>query len=239
MPVIVDGRPWGRSSRSSRPSRRLRRGRREHAALGGAPALGRPARGGLRERLERAQLGTAEALKAALDAKAAATAERPRRSCSAARRSAALGWDRTPSLSALRYAATLHDIGELGVPEAILNKPGPLTDEERPAIERHPLIGEGILSPVEFLADVAAAGARRPRALGRHRLPGRPGGRGDPARRAHPVRLRLLRRDDHRAALPRRRWGPAEEAEELRRVAGTQLDPRVVEALLGVLDAGS
>ena len=38
------------------------------------------------------------------------------------------------------------------MPEAILNKPGPLTDEERPAIERHPLIGEGILSPVEFLA---------------------------------------------------------------------------------------
>ena len=70
-------------------------------------------------------------------------------------------------LRALRYAATLHDIGKLGVPEAILNKPGPLTDEERPAIERHPLIGERILSPVEFLADAAAARARRPRALGR------------------------------------------------------------------------
>ena len=39
------------------------------------------------------------------------------------------------------------------MPEAILNKPGPLTEEERPAIERHPLIGEGILSPLEFLAD--------------------------------------------------------------------------------------
>ena len=35
-------------------------------------------------------------------------------------------------LCALRYAATLHDIGELGVPESILGKPGPLTGEERP-----------------------------------------------------------------------------------------------------------
>ena len=136
----------------------------------------------LHERLERAQHGTAEALRAALDARAAATAGAPSslvQRCEAVGRRLGLG---EAELRALRYAATLHDIGELGVPEAILNKPGPLTDEERPAIERHPLIGEGILSPVEFLADAAAAGARRARALGRHRLSGRPGRRGDPAR---------------------------------------------------------
>ena len=83
----------------------------------------------------------------------AATAEAPVsliRRCEAVGRR--LGIDE-PELDALRHAATLHDIGELGVPEAILNKPGPLTEEERPAIERHPLIGEGILSPLEFLAD--------------------------------------------------------------------------------------
>ena len=107
----------------------------------------------LHARLERAQRGTAEALRAALDARVAATAEAPVsliRRCEAVGRR--LGIDEA-ALAALRHAATLHDIGELGVPEAILNKPGPLTEEERPAIERHPLIGEGILSPLEFLAD--------------------------------------------------------------------------------------
>ena len=105
-------------------------------------------------------------------------------------------------LSALRYAATLHDIGELGVPEAILNKPGPLTDEERPAIERHPLIGEGILSPLEFLVDaVPLVRAAHERWDGTG-YPDGLAGEADPAGRAHPVRLRHLRGDDHRAALP-------------------------------------
>ena len=51
----------------------------------------------------------------------------------------------------------------------------------------------------------AAAGAPRARALGRPRLPGRPGGRGDPAGLAHHPGLRRLRRDDQRPPLPRRR----------------------------------
>ncbi len=122
-------------------------------------------------------------------------------------------------LSALRYAATLHDIGELGVPEAILNKPGPLTDEERPAIERHPLIGEGILSPVEFLAEslplVRAAherwdGAGYPDGLSGEEIP---------------LGARILFACDCYDAMtterPYRAALPAEEAkQELRRVAG-------------------
>ena len=47
-----------------------------------------------------------------------------------------------------------------------------------------------------------AARPQRPRALGRRRLPRRPRRRGDPARRPHPLRLRRLRRDDHRPSLP-------------------------------------
>jgi len=48
----------------------------------------------------------------------------------------------------LSLAAKLHDIGKVGVPEAILNKPGTLTAEEMDAIRAHPVIGERILAPI-------------------------------------------------------------------------------------------
>jgi two-component system cell cycle response regulator len=57
-------------------------------------------------------------------------------------------------LRVLRYAAAFHDIGKIAVPETILNKPGPLTDSERVQIERHPVVGEQILRPVDFLEPV-------------------------------------------------------------------------------------
>ena len=49
------------------------------------------------------------------------------------------------------HAATLHDIGKIGVNEEILRKPGTLTDEEFAVIKKHPIIGAEILSPVKFL----------------------------------------------------------------------------------------
>ena len=54
----------------------------------------------------------------------------------------------------LRYGAVFHDIGKIAIPEAILNKQGPLNDAEREIMERHTIVGEQILAPVEFLADV-------------------------------------------------------------------------------------
>jgi diguanylate cyclase (GGDEF)-like protein len=238
VPVTVDGHPWGvLSIQSSEPNAfdegdaSMLRSAAHQLSAGLRVAL-------LRERLERAQLGTAEALKAALDARAAATMGTPSslvQRCEAVGRRLELS---SKDLSALRYAATLHDIGELGVPEAILNKPGPLTDEERPAIQRHPLIAEGILSPVEFLGDAL------PLVRAAHE---RWDGTGYPDGLAGdeiPVGARILFACDCYDAMtaerPYRPALPADEAkQELRRVAGTQLDPRVVAALLGVLDAGS
>ena len=49
----------------------------------------------------------------------------------------------------LEYAAVLHDIGKLGIPEAILNKPGKLTDEEWALMKNHPKIGVKFLEPIE------------------------------------------------------------------------------------------
>ena len=57
-------------------------------------------------------------------------------------------------LRVVRYGAAFHDIGKLAVPEQILNKPGPLTTGERSVVQRHTVVGEQILSPVEFLSDV-------------------------------------------------------------------------------------
>ncbi len=54
----------------------------------------------------------------------------------------------------LRYAAQLHDVGKIGVDEAILRKPAGLTDGERSAVQEHPIIGERILEPLDFLSDV-------------------------------------------------------------------------------------
>lgn len=52
----------------------------------------------------------------------------------------------------LGYAALFHDVGKLGIPEAILNKPGKLTDEEWTIMRRHPEISVEILRPVSFFS---------------------------------------------------------------------------------------
>jgi putative nucleotidyltransferase with HDIG domain len=53
----------------------------------------------------------------------------------------------------IETGAKLHDIGKIGVPEDILNKPGRLTDDEFDVIKSHPVIGEQILRPLDFLAE--------------------------------------------------------------------------------------
>jgi response regulator RpfG family c-di-GMP phosphodiesterase len=57
----------------------------------------------------------------------------------------------------LVLAAKLHDIGKVGVPDAILNKPGPLDAGERRRVEEHPVIGERILRPIIRNREVLAA----------------------------------------------------------------------------------
>ncbi len=55
----------------------------------------------------------------------------------------------------IEYGALLHDIGKIAIDQRILDKPGPLTDEERRIIQEHPIIGERIISKVSFFADIA------------------------------------------------------------------------------------
>jgi len=58
-------------------------------------------------------------------------------------------------VSAVRYGGILHDIGKIGVDEAIIRKPGPLTAEEAAQMRRHPEIGAQIVSQMRFARDVA------------------------------------------------------------------------------------
>ncbi len=192
----------------------------------------------LYEQLERGYLGTAQALVAALEAKDAYTAEHGRlivaHSEAIGRR---LGLDER-ELRDLRFAAVFHDIGKISVPEAILSKPGPLTPEEREIMERHTLIGEQILRPVEFLAGVCR--------LVRHEHE-RWDGAGYPDRLSGediPLGSRIILACDALHAMtsdrPYRKALTHDVAiDELRRHAGTQFDPRVVEELLALLEEPS
>lgn len=55
----------------------------------------------------------------------------------------------------ISHAGLLHDLGKIAVPERILRKPGPLTDEEWTLMRRHPLTGAQIVAPLEFFGDGA------------------------------------------------------------------------------------
>jgi ribonuclease P protein subunit RPR2 len=63
-----------------------------------------------------------------------------------------------PGLAAdpeLRYGFLLHDIGKIGIPDAILLKPGPLTEEEERQLHVHPVLGEHLVSSIPYLTGVA------------------------------------------------------------------------------------
>ncbi|MDQ3933504.1 MAG: GAF domain-containing protein, partial [Actinomycetota bacterium] len=189
----------------------------------------------LYEQLERAYLGTAEALATALEAKDAHTASHARSIVSNAEAVARMLGLGGRDLRDVRYGAAFHDIGKIAVPEAILNKPGPLTDQERAQVERHVLVGEQILAPVDFLSRV--------RTIVRHGHE-RWDGTGYPDRLAGeeiPIGSRIVLACDaydamtsdrpYREAMPRRTARA-----ELQMHAGGQFDPQVVELLLEVLD---
>jgi HD-GYP domain-containing protein (c-di-GMP phosphodiesterase class II) len=65
-----------------------------------------------------------------------------------------LGLDKT-QMTALEFGSLLHDIGKIGVPDAILRKPAKLTEEEWARMREHPLHGQQILREIEFLAGAA------------------------------------------------------------------------------------
>jgi response regulator RpfG family c-di-GMP phosphodiesterase len=136
------------------------------------------------------------------------------------------------SLDGIRLGGELHDIGKIGTRESVLHKPGLLTADEFRQISEHPALGERMLSP---LAQDSPDVLRIVRSH-HERLDGRgfPDGlRGEKI----PIEARSVAVGDAFDAMtterPDRDSRPPDAAvDELRRVAGTQLDPEAVEAFV-------
>ena len=182
-------------------------------------------------RLDETYLETVTALAAAMEAKDHYTADH-----AAALVSSALAIGRRlgfteEELRELNYAAVLHDIGKIGVPGQILNKPGPLSTEEFATMTRHSVIGEQIIARVEHLRPVARIVRS---AHERWDGTGYPDGL---AGEEIPLASRILLVCDAYDAMtsdrPYRKAMSEEAAtEELRDGAGSQFDPGVVEVFV-------
>ena len=157
----------------------------------------------LYEQLERAYMGTAEALAAALEAKDSYTAE-PRALDRRARRGrgspAGDGRAAAPATSASAPSSTTS--ARSPCPSRSSTSAVPLTAEERVEIERHTVVGEQILAPVEFLAGARLLVRHEHERWDGARLPGPPRGHRHPARLPHHPRLRRAPRDDLRPPVP-------------------------------------
>jgi response regulator RpfG family c-di-GMP phosphodiesterase len=108
---------------------------------------------GQRRLLENAYRETVTALASALDSKDTRTGEHSQR---VHRYAAELARVVAPSLvddESVAYGFVLHDVGKIGIPDSILQKPGPLTQPERRVMQTHTVLGEQLLSGVTMLQD--------------------------------------------------------------------------------------
>jgi HD-GYP domain-containing protein (c-di-GMP phosphodiesterase class II)/sensor domain CHASE-containing protein len=183
------------------------------------------------EKLDRMYLETVTALAAAMEAKDQYTASH---ADSLATMAVAVGGRLGLSdgeLRMLQYAAVLHDIGKIGIPGNILNKPAELTREEFETMAQHTIIGERIISRIDYLVPIARIIRS---AHERWDGAGYPDGyHGEEI----PLSSRILLVCDAFDAMttdrPYRAALPIDEAlGELARHAGSQFDPRVVDVFL-------
>ncbi|GBD29075.1 Cyclic di-GMP phosphodiesterase response regulator RpfG [bacterium HR32] len=142
-----------------------------------------------------------------------------------------------PDLVHVRRGALLHDIGKLGIPDGILLKPGPLTEEEWAVMRQHPEYAYRWLSGIEFLRpalDIPYChherwdGAGYPRGLKGEEIP---------------LAARIFAVVDVFDALTsdrpyREAWSQEEAVRYIREQAGVQFDPRVVETFLELVARG-
>jgi diguanylate cyclase (GGDEF)-like protein len=187
------------------------------------------------ESLERTFLSTVEALANALETKDEYTSSHARWITDMALHvGRELGLD-PKALKRLELGALFHDIGKIGMPEAILSKPGPLSDEEWKVVRLHPELGARILAPIERLEQVCEIvrhchehwdGSGYPDGLAGEEIP---------------IESRVILVCDAYHAMTtdrpyRKRLSGEEASRRLREAAGTQFDPQVV-AIFLALDA--
>ena len=189
--------------------------------------------------LERAQIEILERLALAAEHRHRETGRHTRRVGELARELAEQLGLSDRMLERLRWAAPLHDVGKIGIDDAILRKPGELSDEELAAMRDHAAIGGEILSGSSFeilqLAEEIARhhhenwdGSGYPQGLSGEEIP---------------VSARIVAVADVFDSLTHDRVyqeaiEPAEARSFIREHSGTKFDPDVVEALEAVLDGG-
>jgi putative nucleotidyltransferase with HDIG domain len=141
---------------------------------------------------------------------------------------------REDELDHVRRGALLHDIGKMAVPDAVLMKPGPLTEEEQQIMRRHPAFAFDLLSPIHYLRpalDIPYChhewwdGTGYPRGLKGEQIP---------------LAARIFSIADNWDALIsarryREAWPPEKVAQHIRSLAGTQFDPNLVDIFLATV----
>ena len=182
-------------------------------------------------RLRESQLETVLALAKALEARDSHTAGHGQKMTELAEKIALkLGYS-AAGLETIRWAALLHDIGKIGIADEILRKEGPLTVDEWVVMKKHPQVGAEIVMNVSNLADVAGLihahherfdGKGYPRGLVGEEIP---------------LGARIISVVDTYSAMTdgrvyRPRCTHEEAVAELRRCAGNNYDPMIVEAFL-------
>ncbi|MFB6291184.1 MAG: PAS domain S-box protein [Candidatus Bipolaricaulia bacterium] len=187
------------------------------------------------EKLKQATLGTLQALNRTIEAKDEYTGEhidRVQRLSVKVGKKVGLSEER---LEQLRYASILHDIGKIGVSDSILGKPGELSEDEWKEMEKHPEIGERIVGQVDKLKYAA-------KIIGQHQEEydgsGYPKGlEGEEIKLEARIVAVADAWDAMRTDRPYSEALPKEEAlQELRKNAGSQFDPEVVEILLELIE---
>jgi len=180
---------------------------------------------------------TVRALAEAIDAKDAYTRGHSERVGVYASRIARQAGLRKEMIERVYISGILHDVGKIGIPDAIITKPARLTKDEYDEIKKHPEIGARILEPVEFLSDVVpcvrhhhewfdGSDSGYPYRLSGDQIP-------------LPSRI-ILVADTLEAMTSNRPYRSALPLDvvvrELHKYSGSQFDPQVVEALMKLLD---
>jgi putative nucleotidyltransferase with HDIG domain len=238
VPLVVAGSNWGLIEIYDSRPRAFPALERHVAELAAAQIGGLLAAFEHEELAERLYRETLASLSNALEAKDAVTSEHTEE---VVRLALAVGAELDLELEAVRnveLGAVLHDIGKVRVPEAILNKPRPLTEDEWAVMRTHPEVGERILRPIQSLHAILP--------IVRHHHE-RWDGTGYPDRlagRAIPLGARIVAVCDAFRAMTedrpyRKALAEPEARRELADGIGSQFDADCVQALFRALDLRS